>query len=63
MKEVQYDETKDFLSLQGEGREDFFRIPQGTFVILFPQDAHMPGIAVSTPQPVKKFVVKVAIGE
>lgn len=63
MKEVQYDETKDFLSLQGEGRGDFFRVPQGTLVILFPQDAHMPGMAISAPQPVKKFVVKVAIEE
>jgi YhcH/YjgK/YiaL family protein len=63
LKEVQYDETKDFLSLQGEGRGNFFRVPQGTFVILFPQDAHMPGMAISEPEPVKKFVVKVAIGE
>ncbi len=63
LKEGPYDEAKDFLSLQGEGREDFLRVPQGTFVILFPQDAHMPGMAISAPQPVKKFVVKVAIGE
>ena len=63
LKELQYEEAKDFLSLQGEGRGDFFRVPQGTFVILFPQDAHMPGMAISAPQPVKKFVVKVAIGE
>jgi YhcH/YjgK/YiaL family protein len=61
LKEGPYDEAKDFLSLQGEGRGDFFRVSQGTFVILFPQDAHMPGMAVSAPQPVKKFVVKVAI--
>jgi len=63
LKEGPYDEAKDFLPLQGEGRGDFFRVPQGTFVILFPQDAHMPGMAISAPQPVKKFVVKVAIGE
>ena len=63
MKEIQYDETKDFLSLQGEGRGDFFRVSQGTLVILFPQDAHMPGMAISAPQPVKKFVVKVALRE
>ena len=56
-----YDEAKDFLSLQGEGRGDFFIVREGTFVILLPQDGHMPGIAVSTPQPVKKFVVKVAL--
>lgn len=56
-----YEEAKDFLPLQGEGTGDFFAVREGTFVILFPQDGHMPGIAVSTPQPVKKFVVKVAL--
>jgi YhcH/YjgK/YiaL family protein len=38
-------------------------VGEGTFVILFPQDGHMPGMAISTPQPVKKFVVKVAISD
>lgn len=55
----EYDEAKDFLSLAGEG--DFFVVCAGTFVILGPQDAHMPGIAVSSPQPVKKVVVKVSV--
>jgi YhcH/YjgK/YiaL family protein len=63
LKPGNYDEAKDFLSLEGEGRGDFFLVRQETFVILFPQDGHMPGMAVSTPQPVKKFVVKVAIGD
>jgi biofilm protein TabA len=53
----EYDEAKDFLALSGEG--DFFVVRAGTFVILAPQDGHMPGIAVSGPQPVKKIVVKV----
>jgi YhcH/YjgK/YiaL family protein len=63
LKSGNYDEAKDFLSLEGEGKGDFFLVRQGTFVILFPQDGHMPGMAVSTPQPVKKFVVKVAMGD
>ena len=63
LKPGNYDEAKDFLSLEGEGKGDFFLVRQGTLVILFPQDGHMPGMAVSTPQPVKKFVVKVAIGD
>ena len=63
LKAGSYDEAKDFLLLQGEGKGDFFRVGEGTFVILFPQDGHMPGMAISTPQPVKKFVVKVAIGD
>ena len=56
-----YDEAKDFLSLQGEENGDFFVVREGAFVILFPQDGHMPGIAVTSPRPVKKFVVKVAL--
>jgi YhcH/YjgK/YiaL family protein len=63
LKPGNYDEAKDFLSLEGEGKGDFFLVRQGTFVILFPQDGHMPGMAVSTPQPVKKFVVKIAVGD
>ncbi len=61
LKAGTYDEDKDFLSLQGEEKGDFFVVREGTFVILFPQDGHMPGIAVTSPQPVKKFVVKVAL--
>jgi YhcH/YjgK/YiaL family protein len=63
LKPGNYDEAKDFLSLEGKEKGDFFLVRQGTFVILFPQDGHMPGMAVSTPQPVRKFVVKVGIGD
>ena len=59
LKAGEYDEAKDFLSLTGDG--DFFILRAGTFVILAPQDGHMPGIAVSSPQPVKKVVVKVSV--
>jgi len=61
LKAGTYDEAKDFLSLQGGERGDFFFVREGTFIILFPQDAHMPGIAGANPQSVKKFVVKVAL--
>ena len=50
---------KDFIKLEGEG--EFLRLDAGTFVILAPQDAHMPGMAVDEPAPVKKVVVKVLI--
>jgi YhcH/YjgK/YiaL family protein len=63
LKAGPYDEAKDFLPLQGEGKGDFFRVRAGNFVVLYPQDGHMPGMAISTPQPVKKFVVKVAIND
>ncbi|MDI6756258.1 MAG: YhcH/YjgK/YiaL family protein [Thermodesulfobacteriota bacterium] len=59
LKAIDYDEGKDFLTLEGQG--NFFTIRARTFLILAPQDAHMPGIAVSSPQPVMKVVVKVSV--
>ena len=55
----EYDGEKDFLPLEGEG--EFLELTAGTFVILGPQDAHMPGMAIAEPTPVKKVVVKVLI--
>ena len=31
----------------------------GLFAVFFPQDAHMPGLAVDQPEPVKKMVIKI----
>ena len=59
MKVGTYDAKTDFLPMEGEG--NFLVMPAGTFTIFAPQDGHMPGMAVSDPQPVKKVVVKVAI--
>lgn len=58
LKAGEYDDDRDFLPLQGDG--DFFEVKAGTFVILLPQDAHMPGIAASTPQTVDKIVLKIS---
>jgi len=54
-----YNEIKDIAFYKGDG--DFVTVPAGTFVILFPEDAHMPGIAVDAPAPVTKVVVKVRV--
>jgi YhcH/YjgK/YiaL family protein len=54
-----YDAAKDFLPLHGDG--SFLRLPAGMFTLFLPEDAHMPGMAVDQPQPVKKVVVKVAV--
>jgi len=54
-----YDEGRDIAFYNGSG--DFVTVRAGTFVILFPNDAHMPGITVDTPSPVKKVVVKVRV--
>jgi YhcH/YjgK/YiaL family protein len=55
----EYDTGRDFLPLHGEG--DFLTLKDGDFVILMPDDAHMPGIAIDTPLPVKKLVIKILV--
>lgn len=57
MKEVEYQEAKDFVLMQGNG--DFVTVEAGMFAVFMPEDVHAPCIAVDTPKPVKKVVVKV----
>lgn len=59
LKSGEYDDAKDLLVLYGDGV--FLEVREGNFVILMPQDAHMPGIAVTTSQSVAKIVVKVHV--
>jgi len=54
-----YDEAKDFQVLQGEGA--FCTVLPGMFVLLMPDDAHMPCIAVTDPAPLRKVVMKVEV--
>lgn len=54
-----YDADKDF---QGaSGHPDFVIVPPGAFTIFYPEDAHMPGLCVDVPQPVRKVVIKVKL--
>jgi YhcH/YjgK/YiaL family protein len=55
----QYDSEKDVIFFTGEG--DYLTLSTGDFMILFPEDAHKPCIAASTPGEVKKVVVKIAV--
>jgi biofilm protein TabA len=59
LEQGDYNPEKDFLALTGEG--DFITLSAGDFMLLFPEDAHMPGMAVSDPVPVKKVVLKIAV--
>ena len=43
------------------GPLSYVKIGNGYFAVLFPQDAHAPGIAVNTPAPTRKVVVKVSM--
>lgn len=54
-----YNESKDVTWLEGAG--SFFTIRAGVFVILFPDDAHMPGVEIAAPDNVRKVVVKVPV--
>ncbi|MBO9607905.1 MAG: YhcH/YjgK/YiaL family protein [Paenibacillaceae bacterium] len=61
-----YDEIGDFVLLRGGGSTNIVTATNtivaapGTFLVFRPEDAHMVGITVDTPKPVRKVVVKVA---
>ncbi|MDR1989384.1 MAG: YhcH/YjgK/YiaL family protein [Acidobacteriaceae bacterium] len=53
-----YDEEKDVLF--GAGRGEYFALWPGRFAILFPHDAHAPGVAIDdVPMSVRKIVIKI----
>lgn len=59
LQQGEYDATRDFLPLYGEG--DQVTLGSGYFVLLMPEDAHMPGMAIGDPAPVRKIVLKIAV--
>ena len=56
----EYNAEKDISFHTGNG--DFLTLQPGSFMLLFPEDAHMPGIALDEPAIVKKVVLKIACG-
>jgi biofilm protein TabA len=57
---TEYNPEKDIAFLSGEG--DFVTFSKGSYGIFFPEDAHMPKIAINDSSgPVKKVVVKVKV--
>ena len=57
MQAGEYLAEKDFQ--QAQGKMDLVRVPAGSFMILYPNDAHMPGLTTGAEGPVRKVVVKV----
>lgn len=55
-----YDEAEDIAWLSGDG--GFLAMRKGVFMILFPEDAHMPRVEVVESSAVRKVVVKVPVG-
>ena len=58
-RKTDYNPEKDVRFFEGDGQ--WVKVEKGTFIILFPSDAHMPGIKVKDPEDVIKVVVKVKI--
>lgn len=54
-----YNEENDITFYKSE--TSFIRIDEGMFAIFFPDDVHLPGIAVDKKSFVKKVVVKVMV--
>lgn len=52
-----YDEEKDIIFFNGKAT-DFITMKEGDFAIFFPQDLHMPSVAINESSYVKKVVVK-----
>ncbi len=59
VQQGEYNETKDFLALSATG--DYLTLQSGDFMVFFPEDAHMPNMAIEEPSAVKKAVVKIAV--
>jgi YhcH/YjgK/YiaL family protein len=57
---TEYNPEKDIAFLSGDG--DFITFSKGSYGIFFPEDAHMPKIALNNvPGKVKKVVIKIKV--
>ncbi|HEY5653608.1 MAG TPA: YhcH/YjgK/YiaL family protein [Pontiella sp.] len=54
---VEYDEEKDLEFFQGRP-QSIIKVPEGSFIIFFPSDAHLPLIGSG---PIHKVILKVAV--
>ena len=54
-----YNAEKDIEFYDGKG--DYVILRPGNFAVLFPSDAHLPGVAVDEKVKVKKVVIKVRL--
>lgn len=54
-----YDADKDYMVLNGSG--EHLTLEAGSFMLLWPGEGHMPGIAAGVPSAVKKIVIKIEV--
>ena len=56
-----YSEEEDIAYYSPPGRFTRIAVPAGTFVVLYPEDGHMPGCLLDSTDQVAKIVVKVRL--
>ena len=59
----EYNETKDVMFFQHNDECTDYVLEAGDFLILYPQDVHMPGVCVNERSLVRKIVVKVPVSK
>lgn len=59
----EYNETKDVMFFQHNDECTDYVLEAGDFLILYPQDVHMPGVCINERSLVRKIVVKVPVSE
>lgn len=52
-----YDADRDILFVRGD--TSLFRLSAGAFAVFFPHDAHLPSRTLTTPERVRKIVIKI----
>ncbi len=57
--EQPYDAARDILFVRGDTLP--YRLTPGAFALFLPHDAHLPGRTTTTPERVRKIVVKIQI--
>lgn len=58
LRSGEYDADRDVIDAEGSG--SYVTLVAGAFAVLWPHDAHRPGIAVDAPTAVRKIVIKVS---
>ncbi len=61
VQQGEYKPEKDFVALTGNGYD--IKLFPTAFTIFYPQDAHMPGLAINEPEPVVKVVLKIKMAD
>lgn len=57
----EYDSEKDYLLFNGKTPGSDLKIGNGYFLVLFPDDGHMPQLCVDKPTKIKKLTLKVLV--